>query len=43
MSTGCSHVKGRELSNWFEGLASKYPAEKAKAAGKSKKTAPVGA
>ncbi|MBP9891383.1 MAG: deoxyhypusine synthase [Planctomycetes bacterium] len=35
--------KGRELSNWFEGPAFKYPAEEAKAAGKSKKTAPVGA
>ncbi|KAA0210940.1 deoxyhypusine synthase [bacterium] len=35
--------KARELSNWFEGAAFKYPAEKAKAAGKSKKTAPVGA
>jgi deoxyhypusine synthase len=35
--------KPRELSNWFEGPAFKYPAEKAKAAGKSKKTAPVGA
>ncbi len=35
--------KARELSNWFEGANFKYPAEKAKAAGKSKKTAPVGA